>query len=641
MTAPAKTPKPQPLVEIGATGLRIWDGRVNEEFDPKLRDPRTRYKLYQEMADNDPTVGAGLRAMTLLARQVEWRFEHEHDDDPRVEFLNTAKDELAHPWGDLIAEALWNMFVYGWAYHEIVYAKLSTGEIGWSKFAPRGADSLERWIYDTATERVLLGMEQRPAPKFQLIQIPLAKALLFRTESLKDNPEGRSILRNCYRPWYFKKRIENIEGIGVERDLAGLPVMHAPARLFTSAATTDETQVLDYLKEIVVNIRRDEQEGVVLPSAYDEQGNELYKLELLSTGGDRQFNTNEVIQRYDLRILQTMMADFLQVGHEKVGSFALASSKTNLFAVSLGTYLDQIAGQFNRKAIPDLLELNGFATDDAPKLVHGDIEAQDMAEFGAFLGSLASAGFPLFPDMSLENKLRGMIGLEPLSQGEWEERQAEREAAKQEELQQQMDMAQAGKPEPAPTEKPAAKPEPAEKRAPESPHFHVHMDSPKAPDVRVDVQPPSVRVEQAKASDVHVTVEAPPAPQVTIEAPKAPDVHVQVDGSPVTVQAAAPVVIPAPVVSVEAAKAPDVHVDVAAPSVTVQPPSVQVAAPQITVEAPHVTVPVTVEKQDAPVVDMQPVAEAITAAAETLKRPSEVRIVRGSDGKAESLRPEP
>ena len=37
---------------------------------------------------------------------------------------------------------------------------------------------------------------------------PLAaqwQALLFRTKSRKDNPEGRSILRNAYRPWYFKE----------------------------------------------------------------------------------------------------------------------------------------------------------------------------------------------------------------------------------------------------------------------------------------------------------------------------------------------------------------------------------------------------------------------------------------------------
>ena len=49
-----------------------------------------------------------------------------------------------------------------------------------------------------------------------------------------DNPEGRSILRNAYFSWYFEKKIAEIEGIGIARDLAGLPraplVGHGPRR---------------------------------------------------------------------------------------------------------------------------------------------------------------------------------------------------------------------------------------------------------------------------------------------------------------------------------------------------------------------------------------------------------------------------
>jgi hypothetical protein len=47
----------------------------------------------------------------------------------------------------------------------------------------------------------------------------------------KGNPEGQSMLRTAYRPWFFKKRLEEFEAIGVERDLAGLPVAKVPSRL--------------------------------------------------------------------------------------------------------------------------------------------------------------------------------------------------------------------------------------------------------------------------------------------------------------------------------------------------------------------------------------------------------------------------
>lgn len=442
--------------EVGATGLRIWYGRTDEEWLPALKWEK-RFKVWREMADNDPTIGGMLRAQTVLARQVEWHVEHEDDTDPRIELMETAKEEMQVPWSDFVTEALYGILVFGWSLNEIVYRQLKTGQIGWEKFAPRAQESLQRWVYrDEQRQRGLVAMEQRPAPTFDLLTIPLAKAIHVRSESRKDNPEGVSILRNCYRPWYFKKHMEQIEAIGIERDLAGLPVLWCPANFFDDSASANETATLEMLKTIAVNIRRDEQEGVVMPLAYDEKGNKMYDLTLLASAGERQFNTNEIITRYDTRMLQTAMADFLQVGHEKTGSFALASSKTSLFAVSLGVYLDQIAMAVNQQAVPDLLELNGLESEDAPRFVHGDIETQDLQEFGTFLSACSAAGMPLFPDRDMENKLRTMLGIPPLSSTEWQEREVEREEREQEQMQQQMDLAGAkdAKDEQPPKEEP-------------------------------------------------------------------------------------------------------------------------------------------------------------------------------------------
>ena len=38
-------------------------------------------------------------------------------------------------------------------------------------------------------------------------------------------------------------------------------------------------------EQLAVNIRQNEQAGIVFPLVYDAEGNELYKLELLSSGG--------------------------------------------------------------------------------------------------------------------------------------------------------------------------------------------------------------------------------------------------------------------------------------------------------------------------------------------------------------------
>lgn len=134
--------------------------------------------------------------------------------------------------------------------------------------------------------------------------IPIDKALHFRTKSRKNNPEGRSILRSAYRAWYFKRRIQEIEGVGIERDLAGLPTLTAPPGV--DIWNTDDLDMAEALRRsetIVRNIRRDATEGIVLP--------EGWKLELLSAGGSRQFDTNSIIERYDTRIAMSTMSDFL------------------------------------------------------------------------------------------------------------------------------------------------------------------------------------------------------------------------------------------------------------------------------------------------------------------------------------------
>ena len=247
--------------------------------------------------------------------------------------------------------------------------------------------------------------------------IPASRFLLFRPQANKANPEGRSSLRNAYRPWFFKKRIEEIEGIGIERDLAGLPTALVPPRLLSPTATASEKSLLREIERVLRNVRRDEKEGLVFPLARDDQGNLTYEFKLLSTGGRRQFDTVRIIDRYDRRIASTMLADFILLGQEgRTGSFALAESKTALFAVAIGAFLDAIAAVFNRFAIPRLLALNSFPdAGGTPKLVHGDVESIDIDKLGDFVTKLAQAGIDL-TDPPTERFLRMSAGLPELEE---------------------------------------------------------------------------------------------------------------------------------------------------------------------------------------------------------------------------------
>ena len=404
--------------EIGRIGQKRYGGFFYEEFLKELQG-RKGVETYREMADNDDVIGAILFAIEMLIRQTSWTIQPggpESADEEAAEFIESCMDDMQDTWTDTISEIL-SFLTYGWSYHEIVYkrrcgknrdsrlnSKYDDGLIGWAKLPIRAQETLYQWEYDDNDN--LTGMTQMPPPNFGLYTIPIEKALLFRTKSRKNNPEGRSVLRNAYRSWYFKRRIQEIEAIGIERDLAGLPVLHAPDGVdIWDDKDPELVSINAALTSMVKNIRRNEYEGLVLPAGYEA--------ELLSTGGTRQFDTNAIINRYDAKIAQTVMADFIMLGHEQTGSFALSEDKTELFAVALGAFLDVICETFNNQGIPSLIDMNGAHFDaitDYPQLAHGDVDKRDITKLSTFLKDMVGVGI-LIPDEDLEDYVREVANL--------------------------------------------------------------------------------------------------------------------------------------------------------------------------------------------------------------------------------------
>ena len=421
-------------LEVGSTGLNRWGENVVEEFLPQLQWPKAA-KVYKEMSDNDPTIGAILYMTEQLVRRCDWKVKPASNSDAdkaAAQFLEECMNDMSTTWDDTIAEIL-SFFIYGWSFHEVVYkirkgpdqkdgkyrSKFSDGRIGWRKIPIRSQQTLEGWIFDEESGSIKAMVQVAP-PHYQRVEIPLSKGLLFRTKVARDNPEGRSLLRNAYRPWYFKKRIEEIEGIGIERDLAGLPVLIPPEG--TDLWSTDNPQanlLRQRAEAIVKSIRRDQNEGVVLSHGWD--------LKLLSTGGARQFDTNAIINRYDQRIAITLLADIVMLGADKVGSFALADVKKSLLSASLEAQVWNIANIFNKYAIPELFSMNYFpGITGLPHLEPSEIEMPDIKQLGDFF---RATGMSLEDDYELDSYLRSVASMPQQTEEEFKARQAAKKAA--------------------------------------------------------------------------------------------------------------------------------------------------------------------------------------------------------------------
>ena len=409
--------------ETGYSGLVQTRGVIQEEWLSDLSGVRGM-RVYREMADNDAVIGAMLHAIIQQLRGVTWTVESrgETDEDlAAAAFVESCMEDMSMSWGDFISEALTKL-VFGWSYFEVVYKRrdgsqginakkassnFDDGRVGWRKFAGRAQDTLRYWdIDENGGIQGMVQSDQQGANRY----IPISRSMLFRTSRAKNNPEGRSILRNAYTSWYYRRRIMEYEAIGVERDFAGLPVFYAPEEIFDSAASSTEKAALAEYKKIASELKRNERASLVLPSVFDEKGNRLVDIKLLSSGGSRQLNTNEIIDRHTKEMAMTTLSDVILLGHENVGSLALGTVKQSMWLASLTAQVMEISDVLNRHEIPRLMKLNGWVLDEYPMMVAGSLQRPDTEELAVALEKLVNAGM-LSPDEEDERFLRSLLGL--------------------------------------------------------------------------------------------------------------------------------------------------------------------------------------------------------------------------------------
>jgi len=401
-----------PLSDTGRTGLPVFSGIVMEEFLRELRGI-SGYKRYDEMRRNSPTIGALLSAIEYsISGTVEWGWNSElGEDDPRIEFLETSLSGMRQTWIQHLSECL-TMLPFGFSPFAVWYRRVGD-KIHWHKFVLLGQDTVQGWRMNG--EGDIEGLTQSAPPVYTPEFIPINRMVLYRTRVERNNPEGRSILRNSWISYYFVKNLQNVEGVGAERDLAGLPKVTLPP-----AASTDESDTnSDAYKaaKMVRNVRNDEQAGVVLPDGW--------LFELLSSGGSKQFNVGDIIQRHKTDMLMSVLAQFLMLGSGGVGSFALSKDQTNFFTMLVNGVCDNIADTFTQGAARPLLRLNGF-DDTGIKRTHtpaGDVDVLGLAD------ALQKVGDKLTWRTADESWLRQTLKLPEASAEELQAEKDKRKAA--------------------------------------------------------------------------------------------------------------------------------------------------------------------------------------------------------------------
>lgn len=233
-------------------------------------------------------------------------------------------------------------------------------------------------------------------------------------------PTHNSVLRNAYRSYFMVKRIEEQEAILYER-MNGIPVIRVPSQLMEMAKSGDADAVaaMNLFKSIAVNLRIDEQMGLVLPSDMQEGANgpsafPAYSLELVAPGGNggrASVTGDQTIVRHQNNMFMSVLADFISLGHGPTGTQALATSKTGMFFQSIEGYLNGMASVYNRHGLKRVWELNALDPDLMPELQPDLAQDVDLDILGNYVNRLATSGMALFPNPDLEGALMDAAGL--------------------------------------------------------------------------------------------------------------------------------------------------------------------------------------------------------------------------------------
>lgn len=397
-----KAAKPKvPTTPVGIVGMNTSSGYVREEFLDELQWPDAG-KVYQEMSSNDAVVGGCLYIIETLVRRANWRVEpasQEAGDVEAANFLESCMHDMnGQTWDDFICDVL-SMLTYGFSFHEIVYktrrgpterdnkfrSQFTDGRIGWQQLPIRSQASLQEWDIDQDTGEIL-GFIQDPGQvglNAKAVTIPIAGNLLFKTKASRGNPEGWSLLRRAYRSWYFKRYIEELEGIGIERSLAGIPVLAPPPDVPLFDKDNEEmVAMLNWCQELVDGLRQDRNHGVIIPSTD-------WQLKLLGAEGSaKALDTDKIIRRHEYRIASSMLSDLILIGGDSAGSFALAETKQSMLLSSLQAIIGSIAATLNSQAVPMLFAVNNWQLEKLPKITADDLEQPSASDIALILRSL-------------------------------------------------------------------------------------------------------------------------------------------------------------------------------------------------------------------------------------------------------------
>lgn len=433
---PLDTPERFRMGEMGNLGLKVFNGVTNAELKRELNFPNN-IQTYREMSYH-PAINAPLTLFENIISKATWAIvppkDATEEEKNRCKIIESMMYDMDQPWEEFIKDSL-SSLRYGFAVHEKVYRKRYTsngslfndGITGWKKLPIRAQESIDRFVFSEDGNEIV-GVKQnlsRLNDSFgryanrasNEVVIPRSKFLLFRTGNHRGDPYGVSPLRDAYLAWKFLTAMEDMEATGVAKDLQGLPVLSLPAQYMAADAPPEVVALRQYYENFMRNLQVGEQSAVMLPMIYDEVSKlPLFKLELLSVDGKKNFDIAKIKEYYKALIFTSLFSGILTLGDTSTGSFALGSIKNSMSGSYAYKLLKEVTTMLNRDLIRQTYILNGWDTSRMGMLDFDGLEESDLETFSKAVQRMGATGY-LPKTIDVVNTVLDSLGMDALPEG--------------------------------------------------------------------------------------------------------------------------------------------------------------------------------------------------------------------------------
>lgn len=416
-----------PFSERGVGGFVVTRGQLHSgEQKGELQGPR-RWTNASDILANVSIVAASVRFYFQLTSRPLWKIEPANDTDEAkrvAEFVESVMHGTRESWSRIVRRSTMYRF-HGFGIHEwVAKRRTEDGRIGIDSLNQRPCHTITGW--DVDSDFKVRGVIQTPPQFGSDIYLPRSKLVYLVDDTLTDSPEGSGWWRHLVDPNNRLKRYLQLEGIGFERDLSGIPVGKAPIGLLEDMVRRGEmtearkTELLNGLTQFISMRSKQSDTGIVVESApyvvTSDQGEQAsnvlqWGIDLLTGEQTSMDKMGLAIDRIVWDMALIMGTQALLVGREGAGSLALSKSANQQLYSSVNATLGDMCEAYDRDLIGTICMLNGIRDELKPYCKTEDASFKDVELVTRSLADMAQAGAIMMPDDPAINDVRDMMGV--------------------------------------------------------------------------------------------------------------------------------------------------------------------------------------------------------------------------------------